>query len=107
MNGLGQPVSMLKLGRVKPLAEEAVRFAAEYRRIVFFEEGVRRGGIGEYLCSELEAQGWAGEFRIVAVEDTFIPHAPVASSLARLGLDTEGMSRTLAAYFDNKDGMVH
>ncbi|MBQ1413642.1 MAG: 1-deoxy-D-xylulose-5-phosphate synthase [Clostridia bacterium] len=107
LNGWGQPVSLLKLGRVKPLAEDAVRFASQYSRIVFFEEGVRRGGIGEYLCSELEAQGWIGQFRIVAVEDTFIPHAPVASSLARLGLDTEGMRRTLAAYFDNKDGMVH
>lgn len=92
----GTPVSMLKLGIVKPLNKEAVRFAAGYRHIVFFEEGVRRGGVGEYLCSELEAQGWQGEFEIVAVEDEFISHAPVKSSLAKLGLDADGMAARLA-----------
>lgn len=92
----GTPVSMLKLGIVKPLNKEAVRFAAGYRHIVFFEEGVRRGGVGEYLCSELEAQGWQGEFDIVAVEDEFISHAPVKSSLAKLGLDADGMAARLA-----------
>ncbi len=100
----GMPVSMLKLGMVKPLDGEAVCFAAGYKHIVFFEEGVRRGGIGEYLCSELEAQGWQGAFDIVAVEDEFVQHAPVNSSLAKLGLDADGMYRILTEKINEKDG---
>lgn len=100
----GSAAAMLKLGMVKPIAEGALAYAADFKRIVFFEEGIRRGGIGEYLCAELHAQGWTGDFSIVAVEDEFVQHAPVNSSLAKIGLDADGMYRALSSNGTNKDG---
>lgn len=104
LDGERKPVALLKLGLVKPLPEEAVRFATRYPRIVFFEEGIRRGGIGEYLLAQLEAAGWQGAYEIIPVDDMFVTHAPVNVSLARLGLDADGMVRAMEGYFNGKDG---
>ena len=91
----GRKVNLLKLGLVKPIPEEAVKAAAAYRTVVFFEEGIRHGGVGEDFCSLLCASGWKGSFSLIAVEDRFVPHASVDSALARLGLDAKGMYETL------------
>lgn len=100
----GAGAAMLKLGMVKPIAEGALEYAAQFEHIVFFEEGVKRGGIGECLCAELHARGWQGTFRIVAVDDQFVQHASVNSSLAKLGLDADGMYHTLSREIKGKDG---
>ncbi|MCL1788801.1 MAG: 1-deoxy-D-xylulose-5-phosphate synthase [Oscillospiraceae bacterium] len=48
----------LQLVRVKPLPEEAIQIAMAYNDIVFFEEGVERGGIGEAFLLELTRRNW-------------------------------------------------
>lgn len=97
--------AMLKLGMVKPIAGDAIEYASKFSYIVFFEEGIKRGGIGEYMCAELHEHGWQGRFVIMAVNDVFIQHASVNSSLARLGLDTDGMYRILLSELKRKDGI--
>ncbi len=87
----GSKVDLLKLGLVKPIPTEAVRKAAAYQNIIFFEEGIRHGGVAEDMCALLSEYGWSGNFTIRAVDDRFVPHASVNSSLAKLGLDPEGM----------------
>ena len=91
----GIKTDILKLGLVKPIPGDALQCALAYGTIVFFEEGIRHGGIGENFCSLLEENGWKGCFTVRAVNDRFIPHASVNSSLARLGLDPDGMYHTL------------
>ena len=86
---------MLKLGLVKPIPPDAVRKASAYNNIIFFEEGIKHGGVGENLCALLCESGWNGQFTIRAVDDRFIPHASVDSSLAKLGLDPDGMYDTI------------
>lgn len=98
------PISMLKLGMIKPIADGALECAKKFNCIVFFEEGIKRGGAGEYLCSELHETGWQGRFVIRAVDDVFVPHASVDSSMKHLGLDEEGMYRTLLSELKLKDG---
>ena len=87
------PVSVLKLNRIKPL--EFPDEALKYDRIVFFEEGIKTGGIAEQTLAELTASGWRGEFIIRAVEDEFIPHSTVKEALAGLGLDRAGIAALL------------
>ena len=99
LNREGRRVDLLKLGLVKPIPDEAVRAASAYRTIVFFEEGIRHGGVGEDLCSILCGSGWSGSFIIRAVDDRFVPHASVNSALAGLGLDACGMSETIKQYY--------
>ncbi len=89
------PVDLLKLGLVKPIPPDAVRKASAYNNIIFFEEGIKHGGVGENLCALLCESGWNGQFTIRAVDDRFIPHASVDSSLAKLGLDPDGMYDTI------------
>ena len=99
----GAQIGILKLGLVKPIPEEAVGAAKKFRTIVFFEEGIQHGGVGEDFCSILSGSGWTGSFILRAVDDRFVPHAPVNSSLANLGLDAEGMYSTIKQL--QKDGM--
>lgn len=99
----GMHTSILKLGMVKPIADGALEYAAKFRTIVFFEEGIKRGGVGEYLCAELHERGWQGRFIIRAVEDTFVTHASVNSSLKQFGLDEDGMYSTLVSELKNKN----
>ena len=56
---------------------------------------VVNGGVAEDFCSLLTGSGWRGRFLIRAVDDRFVPHASVNSSLARLGLDADGMYDTI------------
>ena len=63
--------------------------------MIFFEEGIRHGGVAEDFCSLLTGSGWRGRFLIRAGDDRFVPHASVNSSLARLGLDADGMYDTI------------
>ena len=87
------PVSTLKLNRIKPL--ELPAEALKYDRIIFFEEGIKAGGIAEQTLAKLTASGWSGEFAIRAVDDRFVPHSTVKEALAELGLDRAGISSEL------------
>ena len=91
----GFQTDLLKLGLVKPVPTDALKIALDYDIIVFFEEGIRHGGVAEDFCSLLEENGWNGSFTIRAVDDRFVPHASVNSSLAKLGLDPDGMYETI------------
>lgn len=97
----GLRVDMLKLGLVKPIPVEAINAASAYDTIVFFEEGIKHGGIGEDLCALLSGIGWKGSFIIRAVDDRFVAHASVNSALAKLKLDPDGMYETIKEFYPN------
>lgn len=59
------------------------------KRILFFEEGVRTGGIGEQFGMGLIRAGYQGLYRLYAVEDCFVPQASVERQCALHGLDIE------------------
>ena len=92
----GLPVSVLKLTRIHPLDEECVQIARRYSHVLFFEEGSRRGGIGEYLGSRLMAERFSGSYRVRAIED-FLTTCSTASGLHQVGLDVEGIVAAVLA----------
>lgn len=87
------PVSILKLNRIKPL--ELPEEAKGYKKIVFFEEGIRAGGVAEQTLAKLTAEGRRGGFVIRAVDDVYVPHSTVKEALAGLGLDRDGIAAAL------------
>ena len=93
VDGEGLPVSVLKLNRLKPLVLPAEAF--KYEKIVFFEEGIKTGGIAEQTLAKLSEAGWRGCFEICAVDDRFVPHSTVSEALADCGLDREGIAAKL------------
>ena len=86
--------SAMKLVKIFPLDDNCICEAIHYKKIFFFEEGIRRGSIAEAFLSALNAKGYRGEFYIRAV-DGFVQHASVSRSLEKLGLDSESIYKTV------------
>lgn len=95
LSSVGKEVCILKLCRIKPIDPEAISFASCFRRVYFFEEGMRSGGVGESFESELVKERFEGSYSITAIEDMFIPHSKDTEALHALRLDAEGMFNTL------------
>ncbi|HBE15132.1 MAG TPA: hypothetical protein DCY72_02635 [Ruminococcaceae bacterium] len=91
----GKKLCILKLCRIKPIDTEAVRFAAKYPRIRFFEEGMASGGTAQLFRTMLSELSYSGEYQITAVDDRFVPHASVSSTLKSLGFDAQSMARAV------------
>ncbi|HOL78529.1 MAG TPA: 1-deoxy-D-xylulose-5-phosphate synthase [Clostridiales bacterium] len=95
----GIPVMTLKLTKIKPIDKDAVTILLGKKEIFFFEEGVKSGSVGERLALILKEQGYEGEYTLTAVNDSFVPHAPVKSLLKRYKLDTDGMCEIITQSF--------
>lgn len=91
----GIPVSVLKLNRIKPIDEECISIALPYRRVIFFEEGIRTGGIGEWFGDQLVQRDYARTYQVCAL-DRVPGVCTVSSGLRNAGLDVEGILRTVA-----------
>lgn len=90
-------ISVLKLGRIKPVDKATYEIAERFDQILFFEEGIKKGGIGETFISTLSELGYKGKTRITAIDEHFVGHAPVGRLLSMLGLDADGIYRQLIA----------
>ena len=91
LSNVGIECCVLKLCKIKPINPEAVRFASNFRRVHFFEEGMRNGSVAETFESELYKLGFNGSYGMTAIEDTFILHSKHTQALSALKLDAEGM----------------
>ena len=89
------PVKLLKLNRIIPLDPLAPEAASRCKRVFFFEEGCRQGGIGETFGAMLAQAGFRGSYVLKAVEEPFVPHAPMFRALEKLGLNAEGIVNTV------------
>lgn len=87
----GISACVLKLNVIKPLAEEAVCESLKFKNIVFFEEGIESGGVGQKFGFELSLNNYKGNYKVVAVPDEFVEHSSVTSQLSKYHLDIDGM----------------
>ncbi len=101
--GEGYPADILKLTRLAPFPEEILEICGRYDNILFYEEGIRNGGIGEQLFARLGQEGFAGKMQLHAIED-FVPQARVSEALERLGLDGKAMARDVKALSITENG---
>lgn len=88
-------VSVLKLNKIYPFSDELLNTVSKFKRIEFFEESVKNGGIGEHMMCELNKLGFKNEFNIHAVENRFVGAAETRSALRNLNLDSEAMIRSI------------
>ncbi len=91
----GHPPDILKLNRIWPLDPAAVEAAMRYDRIVFAEEGVAAGGIGEHFLRLLAGRGYKGRYIYAAIDRPVIAHASVAEQLRRYSLDGASLARIM------------
>ena len=82
---------ILKLTKIFPVPHDVIGEIKQYRRIVFFEEAERMGGISAIFGDLLMEQRYSGDYSRVTAEG-FIKQASVKSALAKLGLKEEKMA---------------
>lgn len=82
---------ILRLVRVEPLPEKVFKIVMQYDRVVFFEEGSIKGGIGEGLLCGLCRRGFRGAAEVVGVDGEFVPAATMEEQLLMYGLDERAM----------------
>ncbi|MBQ7688834.1 MAG: 1-deoxy-D-xylulose-5-phosphate synthase [Clostridia bacterium] len=92
----GTEVMIVKLNRIKPIPNDAVRQTLSCERIFFFEEGQRFGGIGETFADKLFKYGFCGAYRLVGVEGEFPAQSTERQLLRYYFLDADGMVQIIS-----------
>lgn len=87
----GINVKIIKINKIKPLSREIVDETAKCKKIFFFEEGMRAGGVGEVLASLLLEKGYKGRYSLTAVDNEFVSHASVSRLMEKYGLSAQKM----------------
>jgi 1-deoxy-D-xylulose-5-phosphate synthase len=80
-----------------PADDAMIRDAAQHRRVITIEDGVRDGGIGFLLADAITAvkADAPPNTRVLGLPTKFIPHAKPDVILGKFGLDAAGLERTV------------
>ena len=89
----GMAADCCKLVQVYPLPDGLCRQLSNYKTILFAEESVATGGIGQQLCTALQAAGWQGRFILRGVDNTHLLHATVPQLRRDQGLDAHTLAQ--------------
>lgn len=88
---------VVKLVKLYPFTEKFVEDLLNYKIILFAEECIANGSIGEHLEYALQQKGWNGQFIHCAVRDACLPHASVVQIKQATGLDAEHLVQAVQA----------
>ncbi len=81
---------ILKLTKIFPVSQEIIDEAMKYKKIIFFEEGYKFGGISEIFGDLLLEENYGGAYSRVASQ-SFIKQASVKSCLEKIGLNSSAI----------------
>lgn len=87
---------ILKLNVISPLGADCIDVAKAYDRVLFVEEGVAAGGVGEQMLQALNAAGFTGRFELAAIGGHIVKQSSVAQAITDLGLDAKSIVKRLA-----------
>ena len=90
-------VDVLKFVKIYPFTDKLVDAVSNYKNVLFAEECVANGGIGEHLEYALQQKGWKGQFLHCAVRTACLPHATVPQIKQCMGLDAASIVQTVRA----------
>ena len=91
----GVQADVVKLVRLYPLPENLTDTLQKYTTVLFAEDTVRTGGIGQQLGFALQQAGWKGLYLLHAVDNSHLLHAKVPELRADQALDAESLAREL------------
>lgn len=87
--------AILKLNRITPVDEQCYEAAKRYKTVLFFEEGIKSGGIGEHFGTRLFEHGFLGKYKVYAIDNEFVKQGSPEKLLSLLGLDDKGMAKAV------------
>lgn len=92
----GTAVDVYKLVQINPLPKGLCEELTRYDHILFAEECVEQGGIGDSLGAALSEYRWPGHLTLRGVRSgRAIPHASVAELREFLGLDAASLANAI------------
>ena len=92
------PCDVYKLVKIYPFTPELISEISRYDVVLFAEECVACGGIGEHLEMALRKAGWQGAYIHRGVEDVRLPHATVPQIKQSTGLDAEHLTQAIRTW---------
>lgn len=87
--------AVIKLNIINPLAPSIADELKKYKKIFFFEEGIKQGGIGEHISQILHDHDIKCEYKNVSVDGKFITAASVTSQFSKFALDSDSMIKII------------
>lgn len=90
---VNKTADLLLLDRITPIPQECVLLAKKYRSILFVEEGVRTGGIGEHFIEALTNAEYRGKVKLLAIDQPFVPQMPTEQAIEFCGLDAQSIAQ--------------
>ena len=97
LNAASQNADVLKLVKLYPFTDKLIDTVSKYKIVLFAEECVATGGIGEHLACALQQKGWNGRFLHCAVHTACLPHATVPQIKQCTGLDAADLAQAVRA----------
>ncbi|MGH8014740.1 MAG: transketolase C-terminal domain-containing protein, partial [Candidatus Zixiibacteriota bacterium] len=92
----GIEISVVNARFIKPFDMRTLsRVRDNSKTIIAIEEAQVRNGFGDSIGSYLMQSGWNGKFKALGVEDRFITHGDREQLLAEVGLDAEGLAKSI------------
>ncbi len=96
LNESGYKCSIINARFVKPVDEEAVRWAAKnHRLVVSMEENVASGGYGEKLREIVAPYYKTTKFMQIAIPDEYVEHGNVEQLKKEIGIDAETIAEKI------------
>ena len=81
---------------VKPLDADILKeVAGKFRRILTVEDGVREGGFGSAVLEWMEDNGYRPDIVRLGLPDSFVEHGTVAELQHIVGIDADGIRKTI------------
>lgn len=94
--GSGISVAHYDMRFVKPLDENLLKeVAAKFKHVITVEDGVREGGFGSAVIEWMEDNGQHLDIVRLGLPDHFVEHGTVAQLQSIVGIDAEGIRRTI------------
>ena len=91
----GTAVELWDVRSCAPLDGEMIAAAAAHDLVVTVEDGVRDGGIGMAIADRVVTSAPGTRVVSLGIPSRFIAHGEAHHILAQLGLDAEGIERTI------------
>jgi 1-deoxy-D-xylulose-5-phosphate synthase len=93
-------VVVLKLNRIKPIDENCFKICGLYKKIIFFEEGIKAGGIGEHFGMGLFDHKIIACYNVHAIDDKYVSQGDASRLISSLGLDADSMVKEVIKICD-------
>ena len=92
----------VKLTQIFPLPDGLCDTLRSYDTILFAEDSVRTGSIGEQLGFAMQQCGWQGKYLLHAVDNTHLLHANVPELRKDQQLDAAALCKDILDYLKEK-----